>query len=87
MTKVGTVVRTEDGQQADKEEKQSTSLKVRPSVWKAFKIAAINRDEEVGETLEYVIREFLKTPAAQGKVEEKDKEREKEKVKEVKGKA
>lgn len=42
------------------EERESTSLKFRPSIYKRIKIAAIERDMEIGDLLEELMVEYLK---------------------------
>jgi hypothetical protein len=44
------------------EEKETTSIKVKPSLWKQVKIEAIRRDMEVSELVELSLKKELKTP-------------------------
>ncbi len=42
------------------EQKETTSIKVRPTLWKEVKIAAIKNDRQVSEVLEEAIENWLK---------------------------
>jgi predicted HicB family RNase H-like nuclease len=42
------------------EKRESTSLKIRPKVWKEAKIAAIKNDMELSELVEEAIERYLK---------------------------
>ena len=42
------------------EERESTSLKIRPSVWKSAKHEAINHDKQLSELVEEAIEEWIK---------------------------
>jgi len=43
-----------------KEERKTTSIKIKPSVWEEFKIYCIKQRIEMSEKLEEVIKEVLK---------------------------
>ncbi len=47
--------------EAAEEVRQTTSIKMTPSVWKEFKKLAIDRDKDVSELLEEMIKKELET--------------------------
>jgi post-segregation antitoxin (ccd killing protein) len=47
--------------EAVEEVRQTTSIKMTPSVWKEFKKLAIDRDKDVSELLEEMIKKELET--------------------------
>jgi len=42
------------------EQRETTSIKVRPSLWKEVKIEAIKHDRQVSEVLEEAIEDWIK---------------------------
>ena len=42
------------------EERESTSIKIKPSVWKDAKIEAVKHDKTVSEIVEEAIEEWMK---------------------------
>jgi len=46
----------------EQEKRESTSLKIRPSVWKEAKIEAIRQDMELSELVEKALEAFLGKP-------------------------
>jgi hypothetical protein len=42
------------------EERESTSIKIRPSVWKDAKIEAVRHDKTVSELVEEAIEDWMK---------------------------
>jgi len=42
------------------EQRKSTSMKIRPSVWKAAKLRSVEKDMELSLLVEIAIEEYLK---------------------------
>lgn len=47
------------------EKRESTSLKIRPSVWKEAKIEAIREDIELSEIVEYALKDYVEKKASE----------------------
>lgn len=48
------------------EERKTTSIKIKPSIWEEFKIYCIKQKVEMSEKLEEVIKEVLKNDKKEG---------------------
>ena len=44
----------------EQEERESTSIKIKQSIWKDAKIAAVKHDKTVSELVEEAIREWMR---------------------------
>jgi predicted HicB family RNase H-like nuclease len=44
----------------DTEQRETTSIKVKPSLWKEAKIEAIKQDKQISELVEEAIQEWMK---------------------------
>ena len=54
-----------------REERESTSLKIKPSIWKKAKIEAVSNEIQLSDLVEEAIEELLKDPIKLDKIVKK----------------